>query len=209
METNRENKDANSQEGLSNSQKLSIIVLVVFAFLVILLWMSQFKKSISNPFYIPQQENNEENTDTCQGIDCLQESLDLKVRDTDQDGLSDWEELNLYNTSPYISDSDSDGFTDKEEIESNSDPNCPKGSNCNLENNTSLDTTIEDKTLNTEQTYEDIDTESELSNILNGGANVDVLRELLKTAGVDENLLDQMSDEMIMKSYEEVLENKE
>jgi hypothetical protein len=54
----------------------------------------------------------------------------LKLQDTDQDGLSDYDEIYLYRTSPYLADSDSDGFPDKEEIEKGYDPNCPKGENC-------------------------------------------------------------------------------
>ena len=55
---------------------------------------------------------------------------DLKNTDTDGDGLSDFEELYIYNTSMYLADSDSDGYTDKEEIDGGYDPNCPKGQDC-------------------------------------------------------------------------------
>src|SRR5690348_8570869 len=37
-------------------------------------------------------------------------------QDTDGDGLSDAEELNLYGTSPVLSDTDGDGFSDFQEI---------------------------------------------------------------------------------------------
>src|SRR3989344_4054423 len=40
----------------------------------------------------------------------------LKQQDTDNDSLTDYDELNVYRTSPYLADSDSDGYTDKEEI---------------------------------------------------------------------------------------------
>lgn len=55
---------------------------------------------------------------------------DLKKIDTDQDGISDYDELSIYGTSPYLADSDSDSFDDKTEIDSGNDPNCPKGQNC-------------------------------------------------------------------------------
>jgi hypothetical protein len=54
----------------------------------------------------------------------------LKSSDTDGDGISDYEELYLYKTSPYLEDSDSDGFSDSIEISSGNDPNCPSGKEC-------------------------------------------------------------------------------
>jgi hypothetical protein len=53
-----------------------------------------------------------------------------KSKDTDQDGLSDYDELYVYKTSPYLSDSDSDTFDDKTEVFTNNDPNCPKEKTC-------------------------------------------------------------------------------
>ena len=53
-----------------------------------------------------------------------------KQRDTDRDGLSDYAELNIYKTSPYLADTDSDGVPDAIEIAQGADPNCPKGQNC-------------------------------------------------------------------------------
>lgn len=38
------------------------------------------------------------------------------MQDTDDDGLSDYEEYSIYNTSPLNMDTDGDGATDKEEI---------------------------------------------------------------------------------------------
>ncbi|KKR07678.1 MAG: Ig domain-containing protein [Parcubacteria group bacterium GW2011_GWC2_39_14] len=54
----------------------------------------------------------------------------LKQRDTDVDGINDFEELYIYKTSPYLADTDSDGQTDIEEIKAGEDPTCPSGQNC-------------------------------------------------------------------------------
>ena len=56
----------------------------------------------------------------------------LKQKDTDGDGLSDYDELFIFQTSPYLADSDSDGHDDKVEIESGNDPNCPQGQTCRM-----------------------------------------------------------------------------
>lgn len=55
-----------------------------------------------------------------------------KITDTDQDGLTDYEELYVYHTSPYVADSDSDGISDGQEVKNGTDPNCPKGTDCSL-----------------------------------------------------------------------------
>lgn len=54
----------------------------------------------------------------------------LRAQDTDGDGLNDYDELYLYNSSPYLVDSDSDGIDDKTEIDSGDDPNCPGAQDC-------------------------------------------------------------------------------
>lgn len=53
-----------------------------------------------------------------------------KRSDADGDGLSDWDEANLYRTSSYLRDTDSDGIPDNTEIANQTDPNCPKGRVC-------------------------------------------------------------------------------
>ncbi|MEK7123202.1 MAG: hypothetical protein AAB855_05110, partial [Patescibacteria group bacterium] len=53
-----------------------------------------------------------------------EDSEALKTRDTDVDGLSDYDELTVYKTSPYVKDTDSDGYDDKIEIDNKHDPNC-------------------------------------------------------------------------------------
>ncbi len=51
-------------------------------------------------------------------------------KDTDGDGLTDYEEINTYQTSPYLADTDSDELSDKEEVDRGRDPNCPGQGPC-------------------------------------------------------------------------------
>lgn len=60
----------------------------------------------------------------------LEAAAELKKTDTDEDGLTNYDELYVYTTSPYLADSDSDGINDQSEIKSGEDPNCPKGQTC-------------------------------------------------------------------------------
>lgn len=57
---------------------------------------------------------------------------DLKQTDTDQDGLTDYQELYQHHTSAFLPDTDSDGYSDFEEATKGEDPLCPLGENCNL-----------------------------------------------------------------------------
>ncbi len=46
----------------------------------------------------------------------ISEEETLKAKDTDADGLNDWEEINIYGTNPLNSDSDNDGLNDGDEV---------------------------------------------------------------------------------------------
>lgn len=46
-------------------------------------------------------------------------------KDSDNDGITDYDELKIYNTNPYLADSDNDGFIDSVEILGGFDPNDP------------------------------------------------------------------------------------
>ena len=45
-----------------------------------------------------------------------------QFRDTDGDGITDYDELYVHRTSPYLSDTDGDGFSDSDELASGNDP---------------------------------------------------------------------------------------
>lgn len=56
----------------------------------------------------------------------------LKTKDTDQDGLTDYQEIYQYYTSMFLPDTDSDGFSDFDEATGGEDALCPRGDDCNL-----------------------------------------------------------------------------
>jgi hypothetical protein len=188
---------------LGSGQKFAVFVLAVFAIAAIGMWMVQFKNSITEPFAY-RGDSNSSNI----GTEALLQEEDseeaLKSKDTDADGLSDWDELYFYKTSPYLEDSDSDGFSDNEEVDSENDPNCPTGRDCyGIE-------IIDDSNVNEP---EQLDTsgqnqEQELQNILDGQGDAATLREMLLEAGIiDKKTLDQISDEDLIKYYQETLNN--
>ena len=115
-----------NKQSLSKEQKVGFSLLFVFALLTIGLGFLQLRNNIYSPFaYITPETPSVLYQDLEQ-----QEMIRLQSIDTDQDGLSDYEEIFFYNTSAYIPDTDSDGVTDREEINKNEDPNCPIGKIC-------------------------------------------------------------------------------
>lgn len=116
------------RNSLSKSQKLAVAGLTVFAVLVVVLWFAQLKNNIYGPLNAPAASSGLASTNELDSQTA--KDLALKNKDTDGDGLSDYDELNIYKTSPYLADSDSDGLLDGAEVKSGTNPNCPQGRTC-------------------------------------------------------------------------------
>ena len=110
------------------SRHLGAFALVVFGVAVIGLGVLQVGTYLKEPYESKETPRNQ--NEISAQILAANEVQDLNLLDTDKDGLSDFDELNLYKTSPYLADSDSDGISDKVEIDALEDPNCPKGYVC-------------------------------------------------------------------------------
>lgn len=144
----------------------------------------------------------------------------LRANDTDQDGLSDFDELYVYGTSPYLKDSDSDGHSDKDEIDQGFDPNCPKGQDCRGTSETTDSNNTNSTTVTTGQeglgltgTGLETTTQTETTRALTAEEKEQLkqltpaqLRELLLSTGnITEEQLNQVSDEDLLKAVEEEL----
>jgi hypothetical protein len=95
------------------------VLTLVFGFL-------QIRKSIALPFVRKPSAVTFKTTEQLE----KERLAALKVKDTDSDSLTDYEELYIYWTSPYLEDSDSDGDSDSKEITEGNDPSCPKTKVC-------------------------------------------------------------------------------
>lgn len=121
---------------------------------------------------------------------------ELRNQDSDEDGLSDYDELRVYGSSPYLADSDSDGITDDQEVAAGTDPNCPVGENCfetfqttnSADNTNPLGTFVND----------------EIKEALN---DPDRLRELLIEGGADPLLVNSLDDQTIQVLAQEALQD--
>lgn len=108
--------------GLSSQQKTGFVLLLVFAILTVGLGFLQLRNNIYGPFVV-RPSVKAANT-------FVDEITRLQQIDTDKDGLNDYEEIEFFNTSPYIPDTDSDGISDKDELDIGSDPLCASGQDC-------------------------------------------------------------------------------
>lgn len=196
------------QTALSKQQKISLISLGVFTVLIIIFGILQFRYNLYSPFdYSRQIAANQKNNS---GV-ISTTTTDLTKVDSDNDGLNDYDETNVYATSPYLEDSDSDGFSDKDEILNSTDPNCPAGSVC-----TQISASPESSTT-TIATPDSLDASAGATvtaedqvalDMLSGKSDPAVLRKLLLDNGMDKATLDKISDEDLVASYQESLKNQ-
>lgn len=71
---------------------------------------------------VPLQELDSDR-DGLRDIDERRYGTDPNKADTDDDGLTDYQEVTIYKTNPLKADTDGDGYTDSEEVTNGYDPN--------------------------------------------------------------------------------------
>ena len=112
--------------------------------------------------------------------------LALQGKDTDLDGLSDYDELYVHRTSPYLPDTDSDGYPDGEEIQNAQDPNCPAGTDCG-------------QSLTTPAVTPELP--ASMDNL-----TAEQIKSLLLQAGVTEEQISALSETELRQLYQEALQ---
>lgn len=121
----------------------------------------------------------------------------LRSKDTDNDGLSDYDEMYVHGTSPYIEDTDSDGYSDKTEIDSGNNPICKAGEKCLLNTVDATGTTSvtsADNLVAPTDPYAMTATE---------------IRALLLQSGLDEATLEQIDDETLRQMFQQAYSEAE
>lgn len=122
---------------------------------------------------------------------------ELSIKDSDGDTLSDFAELYIHKTSPYIKDSDSDGTEDNSEIDSKTDPLCPTGQNCsgvivtnvnaaNTNSNVANASTVQGTTLSADQ-----------------------IRDELSKLGMSQDDLNKINDDDLVQLYNDTLQQEQ
>lgn len=186
-------------EGIKNEPekerriKIGVTILVVLCVVAVLGIIWQYPKYLRAPFARYGQDIGLWKSQIEEDAEKI---AAMKAADTDDDGLTDYDETYLYGTSSYLADSDSDGFSDKEEISSGNDPNCAAGKICPK--------ITEEGVAKAEPTVAP-PVEEELGGLLAGTATAEEVRDALRQAGVDDATLNKLDDKTLLELYNETL----
>ena len=177
---------------MSNKSKIfQIFCLSALGLFVLVLGFFQIRGAIYGPFKGFKKNKVEQKTVLTQEEILLILSEQAKQEDTDKDGLFDYDEIYLYNTSPYIQDSDSDAFSDQEEINAGSDPLNP-------------DSTPYHQPKETKKNNLPDDFSSEISESKEFSS--EDIRNFLIQEGIDKEIVDNINDNTLKKLYNQTIE---
>ena len=190
-------------------EKFFIFFLILITISAVVLGYLQLKKNIEEPLYssylrekrgeirAKYQVSNLNNTNQ------IVEASRLQSQDSDLDGLDDYSEIYLYQTSAYLEDSDGDGIWDKQEILAGTDPNCPEGQDCEIQPFKEEDIATFEEQLNLNQAdissgSLDLDTLLDLeSQILSGEVSLEEL-------GITDPALQETFDQIASGQYDDL-----
>lgn len=187
----------------TREQKAGYAVVIICGVLGVVFGLFYMVHHLHKPFIITYNGDRVLNGDEEQAKEIARQ----KREDTDGDGVNDYDELNVYASSPYLVDTDSDGYTDDFEITSGMDPACASGQPCE-------DTTNEigeDPTFVDEETAaaaaEAADAAEEFTRMseMLKGLTTEEIRALLIDSGAAEAEVTAMTDEEVQALYAEVI----
>ena len=207
-----------------SSRVLGIILFTLIGASALVLGVMNTGHSISTPMEADLNAT-ERFSDAVNGGNTNADIAALKSKDTDGDGLSDYDELYVYHTSPYIKDSDSDGIPDGTEVKNGTDPNCPQGQDCGTpapvnnpqtaaSDQAAPDITNIDDLMNAYQTdgsspsandnaapptlAPDLSTDTIPTATVSDAAQI---RQLLKDQGLSDDVLNSIDDQTLVQMY--------
>lgn len=167
-------------------EKRALILLIVILVVGVPLSIWQISSSISSPFAIKKTNKTNNANASVSQVSQTPVIENLRELDTDLDGLSDYDELYRYETSPYIADSDSDKISDKIEVDQGTNPNCAEGQTCGRQDVADL-----------------VNADEQLTNLEN--MSVEQLRQLMIDAGAPTEQVNSISDDDLLSTYESIL----
>ncbi len=201
---------------LSPEQKVAFGLLMFLGFGGVVLGFMSFGANLDRP--IQQQiadlyTGEEFLTSSEREARELEES---KTKDTDGDGLVDYDELYVYKTSPYLEDSDSDGYDDKSEVFSGNNPNCPVDGDCDGGGDDSevvsagdnaaaglIDGVTDDEVLSSGEIQ--FNSAEDIENFFKQ-ATIEEIRSALIEAGMEEGELNAIDDDTLVDFFNTVVD---
>ncbi len=189
---------------LQKKQKLALagVIVVFIVFLLFFAW--QMRVNLIYPLYGGADPNEVYQLAAAAQSGSQagsQEEYQLRHQDTDGDGLSDWDELNVYHTSPFLADTNGDGIDDKLSIQEGIDPVCPQGQICINGVSTSTGTPATTAT-STRTDGLSIEQLTALKNQFGANPSAAALRQLFVAAGADSSSLAQIPDDALVTAYQ-------
>lgn len=195
---------SSADSGFTRAEKLGFAGLVVLFIIIIYLGFSQLGSNIRSPFngFIAKYSGGGEAAPAATEEAAVMEAA--KNKDTDKDGLSDYDELYIFRTSPYLSDTDSDGIADKQEVEGGTDPNCPQGKVCGGSPLANPAATVM-ATSSLSVPFQNIPSADQilLQSMLGSNPDPKSLREFLLKQGMDAKTLEKFSDTELLAVFKE------
>ncbi|PIX62487.1 hypothetical protein CO057_00575 [Candidatus Uhrbacteria bacterium CG_4_9_14_0_2_um_filter_41_50] len=191
-----------TKPSFTREQRAGFVLVIGAGAIAALLGLVYVGRHLTDPFAIDYSGPMYLTSDEQEWLDLLEQ----QNSDTDKDTLSDYDELYVYKTSPYLQDTDGDGYNDATEIATSSDPTCAAGADCNTADDIAVGTTldfgisdVDDTSVsNTDTTISQI--ESAISNL-----SVTEIRQLLIDSGADETLVSTLTDEEVKTLFDAVI----
>jgi hypothetical protein len=116
---------------LDQGQHVALGVLIPCALVMVVVMILSLHNRLTMPFRASNTVLEQSDRLLAEQRLARQREAELQAgKDTDGDGITDLDEINVTKTSPYLADSDSDGVPDGEELRLGTDPLCPEGQDC-------------------------------------------------------------------------------
>ena len=115
-------------KNLGKEKQTAIILFMIAAIFVLVFTGLKIREGINAPFLVPIS-NIQVNKDLLKDPVAEQTAYEKRI-DTDGDGISDWAEVNVYKTSPYLWSTAGDNIPDNVKIAMGMNPFCKAGEAC-------------------------------------------------------------------------------
>jgi len=190
---------------LSKEHRAAFTLIIIVGCLSLILGGLYVVRHIAEPFFI---EYSGEYYFTQDQENAL-EMIEQQTKDTDSDGITDYDELYLHGSSPYLSDTDGDGYGDATEIAAGTDVNCAAGQDCS--GTTEVPETDLFGDIIPDATDVSSGSVTSLTDIQDAIRDLTAseIRDLLVTAGADQEMVDAIPDEDLQTLLLEVMSDLE